>query len=148
MISKATLNLSQLLSHCERSPGVEVQLVAVTSGPPRAPPPRQCQTHRWDRLSACRFRGRSGLIAWSDPFWWSLRRMHRLTLFSCLLSCSGIQSSHWCVRRNRVLSEWGEWEIERGKLKITPKLKPLLPNPRVGCCLNEIWISFVALQKL
>lgn len=50
-----------VFSHCERSPGVEVQLVAVTSGPP-GPPPRQCQTHRWDRLSACQLQGRSRLI--------------------------------------------------------------------------------------
>lgn len=51
-----------VLSHCERSPGVEVQLVAVTSGPPD-PPPRQCQTHRWDRLCVCQlvsFRGEAG----------------------------------------------------------------------------------------
>lgn len=46
---------------CHGSSGVEVQLVSVTSGPPR-PPPRQCQTPRWDRLSACQLQGQRRLI--------------------------------------------------------------------------------------
>lgn len=66
---------------CHGSPGVEVQLVAVTSGPPR-PPPRQCQTPRWDRLSACQLHGQRRLIVWSDLFWWNLWRALLLSLAS------------------------------------------------------------------
>lgn len=65
----------------QRSPGVEVQLVAVTSGPPQ-PPLWQCHMHRWDRLSACQLQGPRRLIVWSDLFWWNLWRAPLLSVTS------------------------------------------------------------------
>lgn len=45
----------------------------------------------------------------------------------------------WCLLiKWSTVGERGKIEIERGRLKITLKLKLLLPNPRVGCCLHEI----------
>lgn len=108
---------------------------------------------RWDTLSGCQLRGQRRLIVWSDLFWWNLWRAPSHT---CLwlpfsrLPCSLIESFHWWlwqkpspVGKGIERGREGVQEIERGSLKITPKLKPLLPNPRVGRCLHEFWILFL-----
>lgn len=111
------VNITLLLSRCwcQKSPGLEMQLVIVTSGPLR-PPPQQCQTPRWDRLSACQLQGQGRLITWSDLFWWeSLEDVSSLTclwlfLFSCAAQFKLPTGAFW---RNKVLlgkDEMRQWK--------------------------------------
>lgn len=87
---------------------------------PPGPSPWQCQTPRWDRLSACQLQGQRRLIVWSDLFWWNLCRVPLLSLClwlrSSLLLFSLIESFHWCLWQNKVpLGK--ERASERGRLR-------------------------------
>lgn len=88
---------------------------------PPGPSPWQCQTPRWDRLSACQLQGQRRLIVWSDLFWWNLCRVPLLSLClwlrASLLLFSLIESFHWCLWQNKVplgkeRASKGDWERE------------------------------------